>query len=661
VDRLKIKLPDIVARLTRLEDAGSQLAALLGVPAPTNAIELSQLARMAQRFAAAPPMDRQSLANAVWCERRQHIENLLEAGTQYAQITSLLKGTVAETGWEVNVAAARRDLAAHGHSWFRFFRREYREAQATVRDILVDQPPQRLEDRLAILDRLSEGQKARAFLDSESTRELGRQALGSYWAGRASDWIAVSAITKWESECRKAKINADFRRVFSRLPSATDVQPLLTNIGRDLKPAIAELKELFAVLALNLQSAFGLSDLLAIPLSNLSERLQQWQAQPESLSRWVAYYVRYGRILSEGMSELAAEIQDGRTAASEGISCCEMAYYEELMRYTLRQHPTLAAFDGESHEQLLRKFQTLDQQRIELARSEVATSHFQGLPRGDLGDMRVLRHQFQLTRRHMPIRRLLRQAGAAVKAIKPVFMMSPISVAQYLEPGAIDFDLLLIDEASQVQPVDALGALARAKQIAVVGDSKQLPPTRFFSRMSGEDAQSDDETPDVQASDMESILGLCCGQGVPQRMLRWHYRSRHHSLIAVSNHEFYDDRLYVVPSPGNPVPGQGLIFHYVKDAAFDRGGSATNRLEARALTAMKLEEFGIGGEVINGLTQHVGNISSSSVPYALQQNWDRLRGTIICPTAAVGLPGHASLTQGCIILKATSRAKGKND
>jgi 3-oxoacyl-[acyl-carrier-protein] synthase III len=71
------------------------------------------------------------------------------------------------------------------------------------------------------------------------------------------------------------------------------------------------------------------------------------------------------------------------------------------------------------------------------------------------------------------------------------------------------------------------------------------------------------------------------------------------------------------------------------------------------LTAMKLAELGIRCEVINGLTQHVGNISSSSVPYALQQNWDRLHGTILCPTAAVGKPGHPSLTHGCLVLKAT--------
>ena len=137
-------------------------------------------------------------------------------------------------------------------------------------------------------------------------------------------------------------------------------------------------------------------------------------------------------------------------------------------------------------------------------------AHFERLPTSgsDVGEVGLVRREIQKKRRHLPIRKLLAQAGRAVQAIKPVFMMSPISVAQYLEPGCIDFDLLLIDEASQVQPVDALGAVARAKQIVVVGDSKQLPPTRFFSRMLGEDAAEEMDESELQAGDMESILGL---------------------------------------------------------------------------------------------------------------------------------------------------------
>ena len=156
-------------------------------------------------------------------------------------------------------------------------------------------------------------------------------------------------------------------------------------------------------------------------------------------------------------------------------------------------------------------------------------------------------------------------------------------MAQYLEPGGITFDLLLVDEASQVSPVDALGAMARARQVVVVGDSKQLPPTRFFSKMLDDDGAPDDDDSAFNAANLDSILGLCVSQGLPQRMLRWHYRSRHHSLIAVSNREFYGSQLFVVPSPTTMTAINGLHFRFVKDGVFDRGGTRTNRVEAQEI------------------------------------------------------------------------------
>lgn len=166
-------------------------------------------------------------------------------------------------------------------------------------------------------------------------------------------------------------------------------------------------------------------------------------------------------------------------------------------------------------------------------------------------------------------------------------MMSPISIAQFLEPGVLQFDLLLIDEASQVTPEDALSAIARVKQVVVVGDSKQLPPTRFFSKLLQDGPADDDGT--LNAANLDSVLSLCVAQGLPQRMLRWHYRSRHHSLIAVSNHEIYGDNLYVVPSPTTISAEQGLRFRLVREGVFDRGGSATNRPEARAIAQAVVE------------------------------------------------------------------------
>jgi very-short-patch-repair endonuclease len=141
------------------------------------------------------------------------------------------------------------------------------------------------------------------------------------------------------------------------------------------------------------------------------------------------------------------------------------------------------------------------------------------------------------------------------------------------------FDLLVMDEASQIQPVDALGAIARSRQVVVVGDERQLPPTRFFSKMTGGDVDDDEDGASV--ADIESILGLFTARGLPQRMLRWHYRSRHQSLIAVSNRQFYESKLFIVPSPYTREAGMGLTFRHVPDGVFDSGGTGTNAAEAK--------------------------------------------------------------------------------
>jgi hypothetical protein len=177
----------------------------------------------------------------------------------------------------------------------------------------------------------------------------------------------------------------------------------------------------------------------------------------------------------------------------------------------------------------------------------------------------------------------MQAAGLAIQAIKPVFMMSPLSIANFLPPGSLQFDLVIFDEASQVRPVDALGALLRGKQLVVVGDSKQLPPSTFFDSLMKE---VDDE--ENVTADMPSILGMCDAQGAPQRMLRWHYRSRHESLIRMSNHEFYEDKLVIFPSPG-AAHKMGLVYHHLKDATYDRGKTRTNQREADAITEAVIE------------------------------------------------------------------------
>ncbi|QVK21562.1 DUF4011 domain-containing protein [Mycoplasmatota bacterium] len=174
------------------------------------------------------------------------------------------------------------------------------------------------------------------------------------------------------------------------------------------------------------------------------------------------------------------------------------------------------------------------------------------------------------------VKELLKKAFNPIIKLKPVFMMSPISVSQYLEPIVGMFDIVIFDEASQIKPQDAFGSLLRAKQVVVVGDEKQLPPTNFFESYYG----ITDTFVEDAVSNYESILTLIRGTGVPLTTLNWHYRSKHHNLIEISNKHFYGEELSIFPSKYKSNPDFGITYEYV-DGSFDRGKSRTNSLEAR--------------------------------------------------------------------------------
>ena len=265
----------------------------------------------------------------------------------------------------------------------------------------------------------------------------------------------------------------------------------------------------------------------------------------------------------------------GKDAKDYLKSACQKAWYEYLLEQAILTSPSLRKFNRASHEEIASQFKKLDILNLQVNRAKVALKHWESLPSVDAGgQVNVLRLEFNKQKKHLPIRKLMIKAGMAIQTIKPVFMMSPLSIANFIPPGSMEFDLVIFDEASQVKPVEALGAILRGKQLIVVGDSKQLPPTSFFDSLNKEIEEEENMT-----SDLQSILDMCDAKGAPKRMLRWHYRSRHESLINVSNHEFYENKLVIFPSPGSNHK-LGIVYHYLKDTVYDRGKTRTNPKEA---------------------------------------------------------------------------------
>ena len=187
-------------------------------------------------------------------------------------------------------------------------------------------------------------------------------------------------------------------------------------------------------------------------------------------------------------------------------------------------------------------------------------------------------------RRQKPIRTLLSQIRELAQNLKPCFLMSPLSVSTFLTPD-VKFDVVVFDEASQIFPQDAIGAIYRANQLIVVGDSKQMPPSNFFTSMVDVEDYEDNE--DVK--DFESVLDLCATV-LPQLRLKWHYRSRYETLIEFSNKNFYEGDLVTFPSSKIDAEGIGVDFKYVEGGTFDHK-TRTNRAEAEYIVDLIFENI----------------------------------------------------------------------
>ncbi|MCM2504274.1 DUF3320 domain-containing protein [Aureimonas altamirensis] len=434
--------------------------------------------------------------------------------------------------------------------------------------------PEALADRLGLVARVAALQAAARSLDERA--DLGGEAFGPVWRGKDSDWDALVAAVEWIGA------HGDLRHLAARLPDRAAVAERAGRAVAASDTAQRTLAEVASFLIADAKSLFGVEGHGDVALARCHERMEIWLANAEQLSKWVSYRDRADRARTDGMSVFVDHLEDGRLSTPETLPSFEIAYHEAILDELIRANPELGRFDGNLHGRRVREFANLDRERIKAASLEVVRAHHRRIPPrdGGVGPVGILRGEMAKRSRHMPIRQLMQRAAPAVQALKPVMMMSPLSVAQFLTPGKLSFDLLVMDEASQIQPVDALGAIARAGQVVVVGDERQLPPTKFFSKMTG-GAEDDDDEEGAQVADIESILGLFTARGLPQRMLRWHYRSRHQSLIAVSNTQFYQNKLFIVPSPYTAEAGMGLRFHHVPDGVFDSGGTSVNAVEAR--------------------------------------------------------------------------------
>jgi len=313
-------------------------------------------------------------------------------------------------------------------------------------------------------------------------------------------------------------------------------------------------------------------------LNQALQKLNSWKDNIDKLKDWYQWLVVKNQLNQLKIGFVADEVEAQNIPIDEILDIFNKSFCQTCIQYIISKEPHLELFKGKIFNDIIEKYKRLTANFEDLTKKELYARLAANIPSftreaAQSSEVGILQRNIKNNARGISIRKLFDQIPTLLSRMCPCMLMSPISVAQYIDADADKFDLIVFDEASQMPTYEAVGAIARGKNVVIVGDPKQMPPTSFFTTTS-----VDEEN--VEIEDLESILDDCLALSIPSKYLLWHYRSKHESLIAFSNSEYYNNKLLTFPSPDNIESKVRLI---PINGFYDKGKSRQNKAEAQTV------------------------------------------------------------------------------
>lgn len=490
------------------------------------------------------------------------------------EIQTSLDAVYGQDIYQIDGAEYCKKLTTQFGSFFsRLFNQEYRQTVANLQVCKRSDGKLSYQDAVALTRKLSEYQeKTQAF---EALEVSAKGGLGPGYTGLQGDWAHVEE----QLDQMGAIINGkhDYGRLAElSLSEFQAEQPTFENLAKRLSACL----DLFGDWYDRLAAAFDneIFDLRTVQDQEALAKLEACHCDADKIDNWCRFRTLLAQLRDVGLLSFVDYVISQNYEAKNMVTAYKRAFLHQWIDCIIATTPALADFNRVIQDRAVVTFSQKDTTQFDISKAQIRQKLSAQRPSLDMvssgSAVSILLREGEKKRRQKNIRTLLAETGELIQIIKPCFMMSPLSVSTFLDPDIIHFDTVIFDEASQIFPQDAVGAIYRAKQLIVVGDSKQMPPSNFFSA-TVEDDSPDEEIGDV--TDFESILDMC-STTMPQMRLRWHYRSRYEQLIAFSNRNFYDGDLVTFPSATADTHGVGVDYYHV-DGIFDRK-SHTNRKEA---------------------------------------------------------------------------------
>ena len=416
--------------------------------------------------------------------------------------------------------------------------------------------------------------------------------LGDRYQGVATDWASIESDIETYSNYTKTPRTAVSQEFLEIICDSEELRSEARRLLNELKSAHEEAAEPYEAFAKYFEQTEKIG---SVELSALSDRYDRCVDGFSELNKWLDYVEARAECDAKGLASFTAAIAQKNNTISDVCNAFERGFYLQWLSAVINEVPAVQSFRRRVHEQRSERFVKLDKKQYEIARNRIRERIIKGYPNTNAmmragSDLRILTHEMEKKRRIMPLRKLFKSIPRLLLTLKPCLMMSPLSVAYFLEANAYQFDMVIFDEASQIFPQDAIGAIIRAKQVIIAGDTKQLPPTNFFAANTSNSSEGYDDDEGYDEEVYDSILEETTNV-LPNRTLRWHYRSKHEHLIAFSNQEIYRNNLITFPSSIESEPDTGVEFVYVSDGYYEPSPKNYNLLEAQRCVQLVREHI----------------------------------------------------------------------
>lgn len=501
-----------------------------------------------------------------------------------------IAGDVIRASFEVELIdeVGVRDAPAFMKKWSAW----YGEVLSQTRDAVLD--PKVSVSKVQEAVKVAES--AQGHLDRVESDAGFRQVFGALANGLDSNWERINETVAWVGAVRRFRAPGSLKNWLL----APDFSERRDFILETLRRAGVETNAITALF--NKIESYGTID----PRWLFGDESESWTAAVERFERLISFgklmaqWINHATLIRKADEHGVTLFIENAIRGDFPVSALADVYSHTVVEQhgfkIIRKEDHLSTFSHQVFEASRKDFAKKDRTLLESNRAFVATrAAGRKSPAGNgVGSVKtwtegaLLANEIGKQTRHIPIRQLMLRSSRAIRALKPCLMMSPLSVAQYLDPSLPKFDLVVMDEASQIRPEDALGAVARAKQLVVVGDTKQMPPSDLWQKQIDEDGDEDEDV--SAAADAESVLENALHSFQPVYRLKWHYRSLHEDLIKFSNFHYYDNELVIFPAARAKDGRLGIRFHYLEEGRF-QSGARVNVVEAEVVARAAVEHL----------------------------------------------------------------------